>query len=72
MVKFIKNLFCLGKRENRWKYKRYPIVALLEVTVGDRILQFEIQNVSAKGRRLSSVLAAQIGNLSRYCIQNPN
>jgi hypothetical protein len=63
MIKFLLNLLSLGNRENRRKYERYPIVAPLEVTVGDRSFQCEVQNVSAGGLRLSPALDAQIGDV---------
>lgn len=63
MIKSLLSLVGLGKKENRRKYERYPIVAPLEVTVGDKSFQCEVENVSAGGLRLSPALDAQIGEV---------
>lgn len=61
MIKSLMSLIGLGSKENRRKYERYPIVAPLEVTVGDKSFQCEVENVSAGGLRLSPALEAEIG-----------
>lgn len=63
MIKFLMGLFGLGNQANRRKYERYPIVAPLEVTVGDKSFQCEVENVSAGGLRLSPALDAKIGDI---------
>ena len=63
MIKSFLNLFGLGNRENRRKYERYPIVAPLEVKVGDKSFQCEVENVSAGGLRLSPALDAETGDV---------
>jgi hypothetical protein len=63
MIKFLMSLVGLGNRANRRKYERYPIVASLEVTVGDKSFQCEVENVSAGGLRLSPALEAKIGDV---------
>lgn len=62
MIKSLMSLIGLGNNENRRKYERYPIVAPLEVTVGDKSFQCEVENVSAGGLRLSPALEAEIGD----------
>jgi len=61
MIKSLMSLIGLGSKENRCKYERYPIVAPLEVTVGYKSFQCEVENVSAGGLRLSPALEAEIG-----------
>lgn len=63
MIKFLLSICGLGNPENRRKYERYPIVAPLEVTVGDKSFQCEVENVSAGGLRLSPALDAQVGDV---------
>lgn len=63
MIKSFMNLIGIGGKENRRKYERYPIVAPLEVTVGDKSFQCEVENVSAGGLRLSPALDAGVGEI---------
>lgn len=43
MIKSLMSLIGLGSKENRCKYERYPIVAPLEVTVGYKSFQCEVE-----------------------------
>lgn len=61
MIKYLMSLVGLGGKENRRKYKRYPIVTALEVTVGDKNFQCEVENVSAGGLRLTPALDVKTG-----------
>lgn len=63
MIKFLMSILGRGNPANRRKYERYPIVAPLEVTVGDKSFECEVENVSAGGLRLSPALDAKVGDI---------